>query len=132
MGRPGCPVLITRQTRSMNPALAQRGWPTRMAQGKGASRAARGVGPANFQIQKMSSYTVTLKKTEDGWRARCRALDLVVEGDSRKRAYGAMKAKIRERIVACHRRGEPIPRDETRTKFYRVNVEALKQGEALR
>ena len=81
----------------------------------------------------MPSYTVTLEKDENGWRAWCLLLpECQARGKNQKQAYVAIKGIIREHIKRCLREGRPIPIDRTTTKFFRVDVKALRESAELR
>lgn len=98
-----------------------------------ASRDARLVGPATYMTGTVS-YTVTLRKTEDGrWEAWCQTLpECRGEGKSKKRAYMAIKEDIRSHLRKRLRRGGPVPIDRTTTKFFRVNLRVLEDEGRLR
>ena len=103
-----------------------------MAGGKTASQVARLVGPATRK-RKMPAYTVTLAKTADRWRAWCQALpECHGEGKNQKQAYMAIKKSIRQRIKKRLQEGKPVSIDKTTTKFFRVDLEALRGTIELR
>jgi hypothetical protein len=91
------------------------------------------VSPATSKSSKMPSYTVTLEKTEDGWRAWCQTLPQCRgEGKNQKQAYMAIKKSVRNYIRECFRKGKPVPMDRTTTKFFRVKLEVLREPAELR
>ena len=81
----------------------------------------------------MPSYTVTLEKSEDEWRAWCHTLpECHGEGKNQKQAYVAIKRGIRQHIRKCLRQGKPVPIDKTTTKFFTVDLGALREPAELR
>lgn len=81
----------------------------------------------------MPSYTVTLEKNTSGWRAWCQALpECHGHGKNQKQAYAAIKGSIRGHIRQCIRRGKSVPLDRTTTKFFRLDISALKEPPDLR
>jgi hypothetical protein len=81
----------------------------------------------------MPSYTITLEKTGNTWKAGCPVLpECHGEGKNQKRAYMAIKKSIRDYITECLRQGKPVPVDRTTTKFFRVDFDSLRESAKLR
>lgn len=81
----------------------------------------------------MPSYTITLEKTDNTWKAWCPVLpECHGEGKNKKRAYMAIKKSIRNYIRERLGQGKPVPVDRTTTKFFRVDFDSLRQSNKLR